>query len=102
MGSTYGYQRPLPPCANCGRKGGGFMSSSAWGHNFMCCRDACGKRLAHKLKHGMGQPHAEPMFDGFAFGDPADRVLDLRIRIKQLSNLVKDAAPYLATLRKIS
>lgn len=42
-------------CPQCGAKdapgewGGARMSSSAWGHDFSCCSDECGKELAKKV-----------------------------------------------------
>lgn len=90
MGSSYGHYRKSGPCSNCGRDGGAFMGSSEWGHDFMCCSRACGRRLAHKLQHGMGGVHAkvaEPW--GALWGWPADNRLAMRIRIKQLAARVK-------------
>lgn len=82
------------PCANCGREGAGFMGSSEWGHDYSCCSDACGKRLAHKMRHGMGGPHegCYAPWDGWEnpfIGHDYDR-LALRIRIKLLSHRLKN------------
>lgn len=47
--SGYGNHYYQPgPCANCGKEGGGFMSSSHWRHGELCCSDACGVRLGKK------------------------------------------------------
>lgn len=35
-------------CANCGKKEGGFMSSSMWKHDFNCCSDRCGFEFKKK------------------------------------------------------
>lgn len=35
-------------CANCGKKEGGFMSSSRWEHSFNCCSDYCGMEFKSK------------------------------------------------------
>lgn len=45
-----------PPCANCGKIDGGFMSSSAWGHDYKCCSDRCGMRLKKRIENGMYPP----------------------------------------------
>ena len=38
-------------CANCGKKEGGFMSSSRWVHNFSCCSDFCGMEFKQKWEY---------------------------------------------------
>lgn len=47
------YTPPAPPCANCLKPFGGVMGSTEWGHLFSCCSEACGIRLAKKIKSGM-------------------------------------------------
>ena len=42
-----------PPCANCGKIDGGYMGSTAWGHNYRCCSDRCGFRLKKRIENGM-------------------------------------------------
>lgn len=69
----------LGPCANCGKEGSAFMGSSAWGHDHMCCSDACGKRLAAKIRNGMLPT------DNWE----DERALGMRVRIKQLAAKVK-------------
>jgi len=36
-------------CMNCGKKEGGLIGSSEWGHHHVCCSDDCGKELGKKL-----------------------------------------------------
>lgn len=80
MGSSNSYAPlNLSPCANCGKENSAFMGSSAWGHGQMCCSDACGRRLAAKIAGAM-----IPTEDW-----EAERVLGMRIRIKQLAAKVK-------------
>lgn len=89
-------ERSNPPCANCGKENGGFMGSSAWGHNFSCCSDACGKRLAKRLENGMitrehilektRQNEFHPLLE-----IQEDSNKDLRLRIKHLENQLKQA-----------
>lgn len=81
-------------CRNCGKPGGAIMMPSYCDH--WVCSEACSIRLAHKLEHGMGQPKYGDPPDGFQsmilaswMGEPRDqkdRILDLRIRIKQLEH----------------
>ncbi|GAB3744972.1 hypothetical protein [Lysobacter olei] len=89
--SHYNYRQP-DPCANCGKRGG-VMSDSSWGHNHLCCSHACGKRLRHKIENGMGGPHPNS-YGGLNLWDTGwpsseDRLLNLRIRIKQLRHRVR-------------
>ena len=82
--------RMADPCANCGREDAGRMVSSEWGHSYPCCSDACGKRLAHKMRNEMGIPHEEcPASWGDQFSGGDSGRLALRIRIKQLSHRLK-------------
>lgn len=78
----------LGPCANCGKENSARMGSSAWGHQGSCCGEACGQRLAAKIKNGMAEAP-----DGIGTWNTNwntdSRVLDMRIRIKQLSARVK-------------
>lgn len=34
------------PCDHCGKPEGGFMGSTAWKHDFMCCSSECGFAFA--------------------------------------------------------
>ncbi len=47
MGSR-GYIVQLLPCPQCGEMDAG-MGSSAWGHAYSCCSDACGHAYADSL-----------------------------------------------------
>jgi len=78
----------LPPCGNCGKRQG-YTSSSTWGHNALCCSDACGVRLGARIRNGMA---TEPM--SFGFGScflQSGYDNSLRIRIKQLEHRLKEA-----------
>lgn len=87
-------------CRNCGKPGGAIMMSGGYGHDHWTCSEACAIRLGHKLRHGMGQPKYDDPPDGLQgaylaslFGRPVDqseRILNLRIRIKQLEHRVKE------------
>lgn len=84
-------------CRNCGKPRGAIMSCGAWGHNYQVCSEACGIRLGHKIEHGMGGPKFGDPPDGLQamilaewMGEPHgvdERILNLRIRIKQLERL---------------
>lgn len=98
MGNCWSSYLPMPPCANCGKAASGNMNSSEWGHHYGCCSDACGRRLAHKLEHGMGEPQMpsdSPYSFAAAFWGQGrtcdDRIYELRLRIKQLEHRLKHA-----------
>lgn len=69
----YGYGYLPGPCANCGKPHGGYMGSTAWGHEGMCCSDACGIRLSKKIE-------AERLLEN----DYDDAKVALRTRIRVL------------------
>lgn len=81
MGCCY-RNPPAPPCANCGKEDAGRMIGGAWSHNQPCCSDACGKRLGHKIRHGM--LIQKPDEDEWYWPTDADRIANLRIEIKLL------------------
>lgn len=92
MGSDGGHGYIPGPCANCGKPGQGYMSSSAWGHDYMCCSQRCGKRLGQRIENGMYQ-EPDGLFPGsFLFLRSEDTVNPLRIRIKQLEHQLKEVA----------
>ncbi len=63
-----------PPCANCGKADGGYMSSTIWEHSYKCCSNRCGMRLKKRIENGM-YPPSEPT---------REREQRLRYRIKHL------------------
>lgn len=96
---------PAPDCPNCGQKDegnklGARMSSTTWGHNYSCCSDACGRRLAKRLETGMitrdqiGQDQCPTPFIAYANYINSDTIKErrLRIRIKQLEHRQLKAA----------
>lgn len=38
-----------PDCLACGKKEGGFMGRSVWGHDVLCCSDKCGEAVRDAL-----------------------------------------------------
>lgn len=52
MGGFRNEYRP-DDCKNCGKKARGVMGSSEWGHDYLCCSDACGIRLGKKISNEM-------------------------------------------------
>ena len=79
--------RKLPPCANCGKPNGGFMSSTEWNHDEDCCSDICGMRLSKRIENGMVNIKLKynNYFNSFSSAeDNSDRIDNLRFRIKHL------------------
>lgn len=90
--SGYPYSQPqLPLCANCGPRTGkrGHLGSTQFGHGYMVCSNACGKRLAIRLENKMIDEDKIPQssFLGCYGGDMSRQ--KLRLRIKQLQHQVK-------------
>jgi hypothetical protein len=92
-----------PDCPNCGEKDsygawrGARMGSSKWGHGYPCCSNACGMRLAAKLKNGMithdqlaKNGHHRPFVEDNGRWE-RERFIALRDRIKELSHKLKEA-----------
>lgn len=74
-------------CPNCGKPNSAIMGSTSWGHDYLCCSEACGKRLGQKIDSGMIDiPRYR--FSPFAISDN-DSVKNLRFRIKELENQLK-------------
>lgn len=44
-----------PDCPGCGAKEGGYMGSTAWGHNITCCSDKCGEKIAKKIDENVSK-----------------------------------------------
>lgn len=85
----YKYGRPNnPPCANCGRVGGGFMSSTSWEHDYKCCSDRCGFRLKKRIDNGM-YPAFKATSNWWVSTPTAEREQRLRYRIKHLEKQLK-------------
>jgi ribosomal protein L37AE/L43A len=82
MGSYY-VHREAPPCPNCGKPDSARMGSTEWRHNYSCCSDRCGKRLAKRIENGMFSPKNEDFF----FADNTNEAL--RNRIRHLKNQLK-------------
>ena len=83
-------------CPQCGEKDkvgehkGGRMGSTTWGHNYMCCSDACGVRLGVRIRNKMFFPELLPSnwpYPPWELLD-AQRMRDLRTRIKQLEHQI--------------
>ena len=77
-----------PPCANCGKIDGGFMSSSAWGHDYKCCSDRCGIRLKKRIENDM-YPPSESTTNWHNPIPTREREQKLRYRIKHLEKQLK-------------
>lgn len=71
-----------PPCANCGKINGGFMSSTAWEHGYECCSDRCGFRLKKRIENGM-----YPNLISVSYSKEREECL--RYRIKHLEKQLK-------------
>lgn len=84
MGSYPYRQINNPPCANCGKPGGGFMGSTAWEHDYRCCSNRCGLRLKKRIENGM--------FPDYHFSydcSENEEKKQLRIRIKHLEKQLR-------------
>ena len=75
--------QPPKPCSNCGERVSITMCSPAWGHAYACCSDACGERLAHRLRYGFKAGYVE---GSFVSRSPSP----LRIEIKRLRHRLKE------------
>jgi tRNA(Ile2) C34 agmatinyltransferase TiaS len=80
----YSYnEREKPPCPNCGKPNSATMSSTSWMHNYACCSDRCGKRLAKRIENGMFHGKNEEWYI-------VDNCTEsLRNRIRHLKNQLK-------------
>jgi hypothetical protein len=87
MGCFDFIERELRPCANCGKEGGGFMSSGAWQHDYMCCSDRCGFRLKQKIENRMTSDKQLNRFYCDKIKTEAEELL--RNRIRQLKHRLK-------------
>ncbi len=84
-------------CPQCGEKDeygawkGARQGSTEWGHNFMCCSEACGKRLGIRIRNKMFLPESDSSNLQYAPWELLDeeRISNLRIRIKQLEHQLK-------------
>lgn len=83
MGCSPYIHREARPCPNCGKPDSARMGSTAWGHEYSCCSDRCGKRLAKRIESGMFHPEIVDHF----FIDNSKELL--RNRIRQLKNQLK-------------
>ncbi len=77
-----------PPCANCGKIDGGFMGSTEWEHDYMCCSNRCGFRLKKRIENGMYKP-SEPKMNWYNPIPTREREESLRFRIKHLEKQLK-------------
>lgn len=94
---NYIYQ--CQPCANCGKENGVLRNSTAWGHSYYCCSEACGIRLKKRLENGMithkqieKRTKQERYLLSDFLGDRhiyTEREELFRVRIKQLENQLK-------------
>lgn len=71
-----------PPCANCGKTDGGYMSATYWGHDYKCCSEKCGRRLGQRIENGM-YPPVRPNLDY------EGHINRLRFRIKHLEKQLR-------------
>ena len=84
-------------CPNCGEKDeygahkGARQGDTEWGHNFMCCSNACGVRLSSRIKNKMFTPDIDDYNFPYAPWELLDkeRIRNLRSRIKQLEHQLK-------------
>jgi hypothetical protein len=75
-------------CPNCGKPNSAVWGSTSWGHDYMCCSEACGIRLGQKIDAGMiDLPRYK--FGPFGNSRDDDTVLKLRKRIKELEGQLK-------------
>jgi hypothetical protein len=75
-------------CPNCGKPNSAVRGSSRWGHDYMCCSEACGIRLGQKIDAGMV---SLPRYKFWPFGnlDNEENKENLRLRIKELEGQLK-------------
>lgn len=100
------YYQQNQPCPNCNKRSG-YMGSSDWAHDYMCCSKQCGVRLGHRIRHGFkpglqlkcGHPPHWPEFNevtgtaGYVrrYSFPPDPH-PLRIRVKILHHRLRQLA----------
>jgi hypothetical protein len=84
-------EKSRPDCANCGKKNGGYMSSTEWRHNHLCCSNACGMRLKKRIENKMVDLDNGIYFYSLSpFGRTnEDRIESLRNRIKHLEHQLR-------------
>lgn len=95
MGSSWQNQVRLEPCPNCQVRDG-YMGSSEWDHDYMCCSKACGIRLGHRIKYGFRpglkyQPAWRSWYDTPTPSPILPEPSSLRIEIKKLRHRLKTA-----------
>ncbi len=72
-------------CPNCGKPNSAVRGSTSRGHDYLCCSEACGKRLGQKIVSGMIDM-SRYRFSSFAAENENE---NLRLRIKELENQLK-------------
>lgn len=79
-------------CSNCGRKGGGYMSSTEWAHNYKCCSDLCGfrlkKRIDNKMFPDFKELHGWPVMDRGRADRLRAQVQFLKSKIRRLRRVL--------------
>lgn len=74
-------------CPNCKKPNSAIMCSTSWGHDHLCCSEACGVRLGQKIDSGMVDL---PRYKFGPLGIPSDdNSIKLRKRIKELEGQLK-------------
>jgi hypothetical protein len=88
----YFNRRIVEDCPNCGKPNSARIGSTSWGHDYMCCSEACGIRLGKRIENGMvNLPKYRDRFSQMLFGstDEDNQINNLRLRIKILEGQLK-------------
>ncbi|MEK4883462.1 DNA repair protein RecO C-terminal domain-containing protein [Bacillus sp. FSL W8-0223] len=91
MNREYLHGLELDDCPNCGKPNSATRGSSRWGHDYLCCSEACGIRLGQKIDAGMiDLPRYQYGPFGVLMNDYKLQIQNLRKRIKELEGQLKE------------